>query len=614
MKFQNSNELHEFLNQNPDSISNAYDITSIIKKSIESLDVETNKAAILKLDLERAILSFGIEESNLKPKHSYQDDQGHLVSYPSINGFSKEDIEQIDELFKASSSNLINAHYGHFLWIKGKRHTEYLEKTIKGYTDFITEILRQNKVEPENPKKNSKYHNIRYLLSQLIFLSQKKRDTVVVRQLILDTLNDSDHEFLFYSLALLMLESKKVFQKKDYEFLIPKCLAYVRNIESPFQKISFYELGARIDQRQNTKSENWAKLIGQQYEVLANKRTDIAAITFANKATRYYEEGGESKAAERMAKLYKEKSETKELGKFGSRIDITDYVKYIDDVINQLSKAELKEIIIFLSQSPSIIPHKNFLDDMVASVGQGNTMRFFMSNYVYDSNGHIAQHFTTQEEITYMLTLENYAQVMTMRFDALVNRLIIELLDRDDWTADNFLDALTEKSWYGQIIHKPLDSTRAIDIKMIEYIRPGIVNYFDELRKYKNDKKYQPDFTLCIDSLTLKVEVILREICIQIGVRTFYIKKDNSKREVTKEKDINMLLREEKLVQFLGEDFILYLKALLVERVGGNLRNKVAHGFLFPIQYKNFTLINKVLIALLRLSIWKIGGIKDEEE
>ena len=614
MTFENSEELHVFLNQNPDEIRNTNDIVAIIDQSVTNLDRDKSKEEIQNLGLEKTVFSFVLDESSLKPRYSYTDEQGHLISYPTPNLLSKKDIEKIDAKFRLSTSNIVKAHFGQFLWINGKRHTDYIEKAIAGYMGLINDLLVQNKVDKVGKKRNARYHYVRTLLSQLIFLSQKKRDISSVRQIILDAIKDPDHEFMYYSLALLMLETRKVFENKDYDLLVPMCLEYVENQKNPFQKISFYELGAKIEHRQNTNSINWTKLIGQQYELLANERKDLAGITFANKAARYYKEAGELEASERMAKLYKEKSNAKELGNVQSEIDITDYVKSVDKIIEKLYNSSIEEIIEFIRQSDHIIPQKEFIDDIVVSASKANTMRFFMGTQVYDSNGHIAQHFNTKEETTYLLTLENYHQIMKIRFEVFVNRLIVKLFDREDWTADNFLKIWEKVSWFGQEIHKPLNSADSIKYKLIELISPGIVNYFGEIKKYKEDNEYQPNFILSIDSLTLKIETILRELCILIGVRTFYIRKDNSNREVTKEKDINMLLREEKLVQFLGEDVTLYLKALLVERLGKYLRNKVAHGFLFPIEYKNFTTVNKVLVALLKLSMFEItGSINDKE-
>ncbi|MCB0541835.1 MAG: hypothetical protein KDE33_30310, partial [Bacteroidetes bacterium] len=71
MIFRNSKELHEFLNQNPSEISNTDDIAEIIKASIGNLDEDKDKQNIQTLDLERAVLSFRIEEFNLKPKFTF---------------------------------------------------------------------------------------------------------------------------------------------------------------------------------------------------------------------------------------------------------------------------------------------------------------------------------------------------------------------------------------------------------------------------------------------------------------------------------------------------------------------------------------------------------------
>ena len=59
--------------------------------------------------------------------------------------------------------------------------------------------------------------------------------------------------------------------------------------------------------------------------------------------------------------------------------------------------------------------------------------------------------------------------------------------------------------------------------------------------------------------------------------QTFYLDKDTLNRNISKEKDINSLLREEKLIALFDHDDLFFLKYLLVERAGYNLRNDIAN-------------------------------------
>ena len=366
-------------------------------------------------------------------------------------------------------------------------------------------------------------------------------------------------------------------------------------------------MGRRFDELTQVKSHPWKILLADQYNILAHEREDLAGIEFANKSSRLYEEAGKKDLAKELAQLYEQKSSENQLSTVETEHDVTDAVKFFDQEIEELFTNDLPEIINFLRESTLVLPSKSIVDKIVQDSLSHNRLRFYTSNQIFDSNGHVAQHFTTEEEVIKLITLENYFQLVRMRFDILVSRLLIKLIGRKDWTASNFLDVLSSMSWFGQPIRKSFSQHQKFDVKYIDLIEPGIRSFFYELESWNaNRDKYIPNFTLAIDSLTLKIEGLLREICKQNGIQTFYIRQDEKKRNITREKDISMLLRDESLTIFLGEDLTIYLKSIFVERVGNNLRNEVAHSFLLPFEYKNFITISKVFVAILRLSNWTI--------
>jgi adenosyl cobinamide kinase/adenosyl cobinamide phosphate guanylyltransferase len=106
-----------------------------------------------------------------------------------------------------------------------------------------------------------------------------------------------------------------------------------------------------------------------------------------------------------------------------------------------------------------------------------------------------------------------------------------------------------------------------------------------------------------LDSLTIRIEGILRYIAEKNGIQTHYTREDENGAFISKEKDINMLLAssEMDLITLLGEDLHLFLTHLLIHKNGSNLRNEIAHAFLIPQNYSNFKVMNEVLIAVIRL-------------
>jgi len=66
-------------------------------------------------------------------------------------------------------------------------------------------------------------------------------------------------------------------------------------------------------------------------------------------------------------------------------------------------------------------------------------------------------------------------------------------------------------------------------------------------------------------------------------------------------KNLNDILREEKIRECLGEDLHLYFQALLSDKRGHNIRNRICHG-LIPAEHITVTLSNRVIHVLLTLA------------
>ncbi|MBK7800060.1 MAG: DUF4209 domain-containing protein [Saprospiraceae bacterium] len=605
MNFKNLHDLHEYLNSNPKEIKTTNDIEDIIKSSLDTLDPAKESDLISKLEIERAANAFYIDKEELNPKVFFHNKDGQLVAYPTLGMFDTNKFNYLESVLNNTKSNHLKAQYGSLLWHAGKKHTKFLEKAREGYLQLINELLKENETE-ESRNRGYKYHIIGNYIERLHFISQNLNNTKEIKELVLTLIIDPKHESSFYMLATLMLEFKKVFSIPDFDNLQDLCFKIGSKNDSRFNRISFYELGLRLDNKVSKNTYSWKKLIADEYKNLTTEREDLASITFASKAMRYYKEANEMELSEEMGRLYEEKSKEMELSNIQSKVDVTDLVKYYDGLIAIVFQRKLIEILDFLRFNGHIFPSMDVLQNIVNKSASQASIRYLVANQIFDTNGHIAQHFTTQEEIERLIYLENYHRMAEFKFELLINRFLIKMLEREDWSAENFLSVLESNSWYGNKITKSINSDQQVKISYIDYLKPGIINYFSELRKWYVDRNYIPNFMLSIDSLTLKIECILRELCKLNEIQTFYLTKDDSDREITREKDINMLLRDKDLIQILGKELTMYLKTVFIERVGDNLRNNVAHAFILPVAYYNFISINKIIIALLRLSVWEI--------
>ena len=138
----------------------------------------------------------------------------------------------------------------------------------------------------------------------------------------------------------------------------------------------------------------------------------------------------------------------------------------------------------------------------------------------------------------------------------------------------------------------------------MDVLRPGLKLFFSELEAtMKESDNYEFDYITVTDTLTLKIESILRLYCERIGIPTMK-PREKAGVPLMMEKLLDDLLSDlkdtpERPTRFREEDRLL-LKYVLTLK-GYNLRNKLAHGLMDAWEY-TFPNIVIIIVILLRLS------------
>ncbi len=88
------------------------------------------------------------------------------------------------------------------------------------------------------------------------------------------------------------------------------------------------------------------------------------------------------------------------------------------------------------------------------------------------------------------------------------------------------------------------------------------------------------------------------------------MREDSKGRNIEREKDLNALLREERIKELFDEDDLLFFKFLLVEKAGYNLRHKVAHSLMLFQEY-NINYMHLLILTLLRLAKYDFVNKED---
>lgn len=163
-----------------------------------------------------------------------------------------------------------------------------------------------------------------------------------------------------------------------------------------------------------------------------------------------------------------------------------------------------------------------------------------------------------------------------------------------------------ETTWLNEPIFRKYHS-RIVEIKPLDTLRPSLKRLFSELYLYFQDSNYQCDYVVITDSLALKIEQLLRNFCEKLGITTFKLR-DKRGDKLVMEKLLDDILidlkhTKEKPTNFSEEDRI-FIKYVLTEKAGLNLRNQIAHG-LMDIDEYTFGNILLLFCIVMKLSKYK---------
>jgi hypothetical protein len=126
------------------------------------------------------------------------------------------------------------------------------------------------------------------------------------------------------------------------------------------------------------------------------------------------------------------------------------------------------------------------------------------------------------------------------------------------------------------------------------------MEFFFHWQALQYSKSRFENFILCIDSLALKFEGLLRDFARVIGTDSLVNAKGRNR-----EAYIEELLLNEKIKAYFDEDDLLLFKYLFTFQ-GKNVRNNVAHSFYKFHHYKPELMI-LIIMAILRISKYQVN-------
>lgn len=603
-KFNNIDSIYNFLEKECKKITYEHEIIKQLIDIREKFKKNGNLEEITIMQFEIDFLSFILDGCFIKPLISTPDKEENLDQYPDINKFDNKTFNYLYKRLENTKNPFLKVRYSQILWNSCKKHKNYAKISIESYFELI-KLYEKEKLDENNWLEFSEIiRNVLCLSKQINYKLEE------IKSKIIDLIKNSNFEEHSFNLSIrlinLMLFNKKIFKKVDFQGIdkiICRIAKYFINKENFIVAKDIFALGERVEIKLGTKNINWKEKIAECYENLMlqaeKSNNQFAASFFCIKAISTYKEIGNNMKVESLSNKNNEIKKSIKWIKFEEKIDITDYIKYYKDISKSISKKEPDKIISILIYWEELLPkYNNLKEEAKKNYDKYLGLKLFDSAF-FDKNYNLSRKFSEEKEKIYFQILQNYKFELEIKKINLINLIFYNSIVSEKLSFNTVMDYFKKNSWFGKNIKK-IYNDKEIVYNWLNRLAPSIYYYFEQMKYYIINTNYSPNMVLCIDSLSLKIEGLVRDFCWLIGAQTIKIKKDYMDREIEEEKTLEELLYEEKIKQYFNEDDLFFFRFLLTENAGYNLRNKVSHSLLSFEEY-SVSYMNLLLLTLLKI-------------
>lgn len=216
------------------------------------------------------------------------------------------------------------------------------------------------------------------------------------------------------------------------------------------------------------------------------------------------------------------------------------------------------------------IPKKEAVKERMFEFAKKSPLTYLISTNIHDSKGRVVAKIGSLEDDVDGRLMHEIAQ--SISFNAIfIRHVFYKLRENNIVNSNDILEFIGESV--------------IIDKSRLEIIRKGINAYFSE------------DLIVAIHLIIPQIEDAIRNLIEMNSGAVLKIPKHGSGYQL---KTLDELLRDEIITNVLGEDIQIYLRVLLTDQRGWNLRNDVCHG-MSEIESFSYQSIERLIHVLLIL-------------
>jgi hypothetical protein len=420
-------------------------------------------------------------------------------------------------------------------------------------------------------------------------------------------------------LVKLALEDKKIFTKDDltgFDTLCEDVAGIWISRDNIRAAIDVYELAERWEMKNSGKNSGiWRRKIAESFESMMQtqlKNGNIAvALDFCVEAILSYKIIKADEKVKELELIYQQNKDKVEFKEISQEIDLREHVQHCKNFAKSLIQNNSPEQIVgFLaSDGDFLLPKIQVITERAKELNKTSLVHQIFPITTTDQQSNPAQMFTTDDQRLNHSILEQYRMELEVNKRILIREVIFLAIQEGKLTTKDIIDFLKRNSWAGKT-YTNTAGTRQISYNWIAVLAPSIDEFISQLNSYFNNNENLPNFVLCIDSLTLKIEGLLRDFLSFQNISTSSFKQGG----IVRQKDLNELFAEPKMKEFFSEDELKFMRFLLIEQMGYNLRHRVAHSFMISQEY-GVDYMNYLIITLLRICQYNFTeGSKSDEK
>lgn len=532
---------------------------------------------------EMLIWGFGFDEGKLIPQMTWATKEGKTTEYPSIkNHFDQEVLKYVKERSKNVINPFLKIRYNQILWQSNIKHR-----------DNAISIIENCKLIINENKFNSKNDSLLRLCKCLILSTNSSKYEIEKNYSFIENLLESEKIELWKinnlgSFCFEKIKSKNINSllneiREKMIFLIEK------SSQDDFWFPDICNTAINIGNRLSINNRFLYLKKAEHYVRIIDNKVSTHKQHFYFKAIQAYSEIGEKEKADELYVLIEESKNEIRMGSFKEEFsgkEIQSIFKAIEYRTDRISDWNSKEIYNYLATNDEVLPKaESFYEKREPSFLDS------ISSTSFDVNKNFTEGEESDSLNSYHLHLMNFS-----------NRELFSIfqksIKKNNMCYNSLVTHLRDKSWIGKVYSEDDYDGNKIEYSLLATLAPSLFDFFNLFESQIKMKDYNnTNYILCTDSLTLKLEGLIRYFAKLIKCPTIVI---NKRKNGTRERYIEEIISQTKFKEYFNEEDLIFINYLLTNK-GMNIRNKIAHGF-YRYEHYSASLMILLITLLLRIS------------